>query len=167
VRTLFCFWIEVNLPAHTPVLLIFGQQGSIFLGLVRRSSTAVMDDWVPPIELNDSRAVIVGLVNSGALFSSQVSIFSRYSAAKNFAAGGRNRMSFVIARSSPGAAPQKVAESITQETGFKAMPTEGFAKANSDYIIGNTGIPISFGTAVALGILVGIVVVALTFTHFI
>jgi putative ABC transport system permease protein len=119
------------------------------------------------IELNDSRAVIVGLVNSGALFSSQVSIFTRYSAAKNFAAGGRNRMSFVIAKSNATSAPEEVSKSITEATGLKALTREGFAKANSDYIIGNTGIPISFGTVVALGIIVGIVVVALTFTLFI
>jgi putative ABC transport system permease protein len=119
------------------------------------------------IELNDSRAVIVGLVNSGALFSSQVSIFSRYSAAKNFASGGRNRMSFVIAKSMPEFLPEDVVRNISASTGLKALTSQGFAKANADYIIGNTGIPISFGTVVALGIVVGIVVVALTFTLFI
>lgn len=119
------------------------------------------------LELNDSRATIVGLVDSGALFNAQVSIFTRYSTALNFAPGGRNRMSFVLAKAAPGESPEMVARRIQKTTGLKALSSQEFAKATSDYVIGNTGIPITFGAVVFLGVVVGIVIVALTFTLFI
>jgi putative ABC transport system permease protein len=119
------------------------------------------------LELNDSRAVIVGLVDSGAQFSSQITIFTRYSSALNFAPGGRNRMSFVVAKAADDRTPEMVGAEISRSTGLKAMSSKQFATATSDFIIGNTGIPISFGVVVALGVVVGIVIVALTFTLFI
>lgn len=119
------------------------------------------------LELNDNRAVIVGLVKARAQFTSQVSIYAKYSTALNFSPGGRNRLTFIIARSASGYQPEQVAQSISKLTQLKALSSADFAKSTSDYIIGNTGIPISFGVVVVLGILVGIVVVALTFTLFI
>lgn len=119
------------------------------------------------LELNDSRAVIVGLVESGAQFSSQVTVFTRYSSALNFAPGGRNRMSFVVAKAGRGYRPEQVAAQISESTKLKALSSRDFATATSDFIIGNTGIPISFGVVVALGVVVGVVIVALTFTLFI
>jgi putative ABC transport system permease protein len=119
------------------------------------------------LELNDSRAVIVGLVDSGAQFSSQITIFTRYSSALNFAPGGRNRMNFVVAKAADGRTPELVAAEISRSTGLKALSSKEFAAATSDFIIGNTGIPISFGVVVALGVVVGVVIVALTFTLFI
>jgi putative ABC transport system permease protein len=119
------------------------------------------------LELNDTRAVIVGLVDAGAQFSSQITIFTRYSTALDFAPGGRNRMSFVLAKAVEGRTPESVAAQISANTGLKALSSKDFAKATSDFIIGNTGIPISFGVVVALGVVVGIVIVALTFTLFI
>jgi putative ABC transport system permease protein len=119
------------------------------------------------LELNDSRAVIVGLVDSGAQFSSQIAIFARYSTAQDFAPGGRNRMSFVLAKAASGETPEAVATRISATTGLKALSSKDFSSATSDFIIGNTGIPISFGVVVGLGVLVGIVIVALTFTLFI
>jgi putative ABC transport system permease protein len=119
------------------------------------------------LELNDSRAVIVGLVDSGAQFSSQIAIYTRYSTAQDFAPGGRNRMSFVLAKAGAGQTPEAVAARISAATGLKALSSKDFSSATSDFIIGNTGIPISFGVVVGLGVLVGIVIVALTFTLFI
>ena len=119
------------------------------------------------LELNDSRAVVVGLVDTGAQFSSQIALFTRYSTAQDFAPGGRSRMSFVLAKAADGQTPESVAKRITAATGLKALSSKEFATATSDFIIGNTGIPVSFGVVVALGVLVGIVVVALTFTLFI
>jgi putative ABC transport system permease protein len=119
------------------------------------------------IELNDRRAVVVGLVDAGAQFSSQVALYTRYAEARGFAPGGRNRLSFVIVGAAPGADPQALAATITRQTGLKALASADFARASSDYVIFNTGIPISFGTVVALGIVVGMVVVGLTFSLFV
>lgn len=119
------------------------------------------------LELNDRRAIIVGLVDARTQFSTQVTLYARYRSAIQFAPGGRNRLSFVIAGVLDGEDPAVVARRITERTGLKASTSSAFRRESSDYIIFNTGIPISFGTVVFLGIVVGIVIVALTFTLFV
>lgn len=119
------------------------------------------------LQINDTRAVIVGLVDAGAQFSTQVTLYTRYTTAVSLAPGGRARLSFVIARAAPGLSPDEVAARITAQTSLKAASSTAFARETSDDVIGNTGIPISIGVVVALGIVVGIVVVALTFSLFI
>ena len=119
------------------------------------------------VELNDRRAVVVGLVKAGVQFNSQVSLYARYSTALNYAPGGRNRLSFIIAMAEKGYSPAQVARNIETATGLKSLDSKAFAKASSDYVIYNTGIPVSFGTVVLLGVIVGIVIVALTFTLFV
>lgn len=119
------------------------------------------------LELNDSRAVIVGLVESSQTLSQQVQIYARYSTALSFAPGGRNRMSFVLAKAKDGENPQIVARRVEEVTGMKALSRADFRDATQRYVIFNTGIPQSFASVVTLGVIVGIVVVALTFSLFI
>ena len=62
---------------------------------------------------------------------------------------------------------QELADRITQTTGLKALTRDQFAKAGVDFIINNTGIPLSFGIAIGLGVVVAIVITALTLAMFI
>lgn len=113
------------------------------------------------VELNDRRAVVVAVVESSPTFVSGPLVFTRYSQALQFTNNGRNQLSFVLAKVSPGYDADAVAETITERTGLKARPSAQFRWENIAYIIGNTGIPISFGTVVMLGIIVGVAVVGL------
>ncbi len=119
------------------------------------------------LELNDRRAVIRGIVDINPSFTSTVVFYTRYSNALNFVPGTRNRMSFVLARSAEGMTPKQVAKRITEATGLKARTRDEFAKDGIDFIIENTGIPINFGITVALGFIVGVAIVGLTFSLFI
>lgn len=119
------------------------------------------------LELNDRRAMIAGIVDANPTFTSTVILYTRYSNALNFIPGSRNRLSFVVARAVDGEDPKAVAERIAAETGLKALTSEEFARAGVDFIIENTGIPINFGITVALGVVVGIAIVGLTFSLFI
>jgi putative ABC transport system permease protein len=119
------------------------------------------------LELNETRSVVVGLLDTKQTFGQDVQIYARYSTAQSFSPGGRNRLSFVLAKSAPGEDPQVVAKRIEEVTGLKALSKEDFRKATQDYVIFNTGIPQSFGSVVTLDVIVGIVVVALTFSLFI
>ncbi len=119
------------------------------------------------LELNDSRAVVVGLVDSSQTLSQQVQIYARYGTALSFAPGGRNRLSFVLAKAAEGEDARVVAKRIEEVTGLKALSREDFRDATQRYVIFNTGIPQSFASVVTLGVIVGIVVVALTFSLFI
>lgn len=119
------------------------------------------------LELNDQRAVIRGVVDVVPSFTAQVVLYTRYSEALNFVPGTRNRMSFVLARAAPGVDPEVLARRIAHETGLRVRTQEQFAQDGIDFIVENTGIPINFGITVALGFVVGIAIVGLTFSLFI
>ena len=119
------------------------------------------------LELNDQRAIILGIVDAIPTFTSQVTLFTKYSNALNFVPGTRNRQSFVLAGVTAGADPKAVAERITRQTGWKAETRDEFAQAGVDFIIQNTGIPTNFGITVVLGFVVGVAIVGLTFSLFI
>jgi len=72
-----------------------------------------------------------------------------------------------VAKSAPGATPQEVSRSVVARTGLQAMSAEDFRYKAIMYVVQNTGIPISIGTVVGLGILVGIAVVGLMFNLFV
>jgi putative ABC transport system permease protein len=119
------------------------------------------------LELNDQRAIILGVVDAIPTFTSQVTLFTKYSSALNYVPGTRNRQSFVLAGVPEGVDPQEVAQRITQQTGWKAQTRDDFAQAGVDFIIQNTGIPTNFGITVVLGFVVGVAIVGLTFSLFI
>jgi putative ABC transport system permease protein len=119
------------------------------------------------LEINDVRATVVGLVETNSNFNQQVTVYARYNTALNYAPGGRNRLSYVLVRVAEGLKPEEVANRIEAETGLKAMTRSAFEAATQRYVIFNTGIPQSVGSVVVLGVIVGIVIVALTFSLFI
>ncbi len=131
----------------------------------------MFEDGTNPIgqrlELNDQRAVIRGIADSIPSFTSQVTLYTKYSQALNYVPGTRNRMSFVLAGVSEGANPSEVAARIEEQTGLKAETRDEFAQAGVDFIIENTGIPTNFGITVVLGFVVGVAIVGLTFSLFI
>ncbi len=119
------------------------------------------------LELNDQRAVIRGVADSIPSFTSQVTLYTKYSRALNYVPGTRNRLSFVLAGVSEGSSATEVAARIEEQTGLKAVLREDFAQSGVDFIIENTGIPTNFGITVVLGFVVGVAIVGLTFSLFI
>jgi putative ABC transport system permease protein len=119
------------------------------------------------LELNDQRAVIMGITDSNPTFTSQVTLYTRYSNALNYAPGTRNRLSFVLVRSEDNISAEALRDRIAEQTGLKARTAKEFRRDGIDFIIENTGIPISFGITVMLGVIVGIAIVGLTFSLFI
>ncbi len=119
------------------------------------------------VELNDRRAVVRGIVEASPSFNSIPLVVTRYSQALAYTNNGRSALSFVLARTAPGVNPTNLTASIERATGLKAMTRDAFERTSRDYLIGNTGIPISIGTTVALGVIVGIAIVALTFSIFV
>jgi putative ABC transport system permease protein len=119
------------------------------------------------LELNDQRAVVRGIADAMPSFTSQVTLYTTYSQALNYVPGTRNRMSFVLVRSAPGIAPSELVARIETQTGLRARTRDRFAQDGIDFIIENTGIPLNFGITVALGFVVGVAIVGLTFSLFI
>lgn len=119
------------------------------------------------LELNDQRAVIRGVADSIPSFTSQVTLYTKYSQALNYVPGTRNRLTFVLVGVAEGETAEGVAARIEAQTGLKAETREEFAQAGVNFIIENTGIPLNFGITVALGFIVGVAIVGLTFSLFI
>ena len=119
------------------------------------------------LELNDQRAVIRGIADAIPSFTSQIVLYTKYSQALNYVPGTRNRLTFVLAGVSEGESVEAVAKRISEQTGLKALPREQLAQSGVDFIIENTGIPLNFGITVALGFVVGVAIVGLTFSLFI
>ena len=119
------------------------------------------------LELNDQRAVVRGIADSIPSFTSTVVLYTKYSQALNFVPGTRNRLSFVLVGKADDVTAAQLVERIEAETGLRARTREDFARDGVDFIIENTGIPINFGITVALGFIVGVAIVGLTFSLFI
>jgi len=119
------------------------------------------------LELNDRRAVVAAILRVPPPFNTQPLLYTRYSQALAYTNNGRNQMTYVLARARLDSDPRRVAADIAERTALKAMSTDDFRWMTMSYFLRNTGIPINFGTVVALGVVVGIAVVGLTFNMFV
>jgi len=119
------------------------------------------------IELNDRRARIAAIVDASPAFAANLTIYCRYSLATAYTNPGRNVMSFIMAKSSDRESPEAVSARIAERTGLKAITSEEFRRESIGYLLANTGIPVSFGTVVVLGAIIGVAIVGLTFNQFI
>lgn len=118
------------------------------------------------LELNDRRAVVVGICRVSRTFQSQPVIYTTYSRATTFAPRERRLLSFVLVGAEPGVDRDALAARIERETGLAALSQDGFSWKTVTYFMKNTGIPINFGISVLLGFLVGTAIAGQTFYNF-
>ena len=118
------------------------------------------------LELNDHKAVIVGISDASAPFLSNPIIHARYSQAVNFVGRERTQLSYVLAKSAPGATPDEVIPRIQAHTGLRARTTDEFLWDSIFYYLKNTGIPVNFGITITIALIVGTVVAGQTFYLF-
>jgi putative ABC transport system permease protein len=119
------------------------------------------------LELNDNRAVVVGIARVTRTFQSQPVIYTTYSRAMRFAPRERKLLSFILAKVAAGHSMLDVTQRINQQTGLAAFTAQQFKGITIRYFMKNTGIPINFGIAIGLGFLVGVAIVGQTFFSFI
>lgn len=117
-------------------------------------------------EMNDRRAVIVGLCKASPTFQTFPIVYARYSQATLFVPRERKLMSFVLAQNSPDVPAAEVCDRIRAQTGLAALTRHDFAWKTINYYLKRTGIPINFGITVALGFFVGSAIAGQTFYLF-
>jgi putative ABC transport system permease protein len=120
------------------------------------------------LEINDKRAVVVGISQTNLTFQRQPLLYTTYSRAMAYSPAERLKLSFILAGIQQGADVQTVKNNITKHTGLEARTKEEFQKMTLNYVMENTGIPINFGTSVLLGFLVGAAIAGqmfFSFTH--
>lgn len=118
------------------------------------------------LEMNDRRAVIVGICKASPTFQTFPILYARYSQAINFSPRERKVLSFVLADPAPGWSAEEVCRNIQQSTGLQALTREQFLWKTIGYYLQRTGIPINFGITVALGFFVGSAIAGQTFYLF-
>ena len=117
-------------------------------------------------EMNDRRAVVVGLTTASRAFQSFPIVYTRYSQATLYAPRERKIMSFVLAEQAPGESAEEVCRRIEERTGLQALTQKQFVRKTIRYYIAKTGIPVNFGITVFLGFLVGTAIAGQTFYLF-
>ena len=117
-------------------------------------------------EMNDHRAIIVGVCEATRTFQSNPVVYTTYTRAKTFAPQERKILSYVLAKTEPGLTAREVAGRIAAATGLGAKTSDEFMWMTIDYYLRYTGIPFNFGITAFLGFLVGTAIAGQTFYNF-
>lgn len=118
------------------------------------------------IEMNDRRAVLVGICKASPPFQTLPIVYTRYSQATFFAPRERNTLSFILVKAKPGVPLGDLSTRIQGQTGLAALTPEQFSWKTIDFFIQFTGIPVNFGITVLLGFVVGVAIAGQTFYLF-
>lgn len=118
------------------------------------------------VEINDKRALVVGICESTRTFQSQPLIYTTYGRALRYAPSERKQLSFILVKAKEGFSPQVLAKRISKETGLMALTKQQFKKLTVLYYLKKTGIPLNFGVAVLLGFVIGVAISGQTFYNF-
>lgn len=118
------------------------------------------------LELNDHRAVVVGICRVSRTFQSQPVVYTTYTRATRFAPHERKLLSFIQVKAKPGVDPKALCGRITRATGLAAYTKREFEELTVYYFMKYTGIPFNFGITVFLGFVVGTTIAGQTFYSF-
>lgn len=159
------------------------EQGKLLYGTLedlRRPDAVIMDEFgwrylfgkepfVPgrTLEMNDKRAVIVGLAKCNPTFQTFPILYCTYSQAVKYVPQERKTLTFVLAKAADGVSPDDLCARIQSQTRtLRALTNDQFFWTTIGYYLKRTGIPINFGITVALGFVVGCAIAGQTFYLF-
>jgi putative ABC transport system permease protein len=159
------------------------EQGKLLHGKLedlRRPDAVIMDEFgwrylygkepfAPgkTIEMNDKRAVIVGLAKCNPTFQTFPILYCTYSQAVKYVPQERKTLTFILVKADDGVTPEALCARIDERTGdLRALTDEQFFWTTIGYYLKRTGIPINFGITVALGFFVGCAIAGQTFYLF-
>jgi putative ABC transport system permease protein len=118
-------------------------------------------------QLNDRRAVLVGICKVAPTFFSDPVIYARYSQAARFVPQERNLMNYILVKPEEGVDQLEVCRRIEERTKRTALTGKQFFWKTVKYFLSSTGIPVNFGITIALGFIVGAAVTGQTLYLFI
>lgn len=159
------------------------EQGKLLHGSLedlRRPDAVIMDEFgwrylfgkepfAPgrTLEMNDKRAVIVGLAKCNPTFQTFPILYCTYSQAVKYVPQERKTLTFVLAKAADGVTPEELCQRIQAQTRtLRALTDDQFFWATIGYYLKRTGIPINFGITVMLGFIVGCAIAGQTFYLF-
>jgi putative ABC transport system permease protein len=125
-------------------------------------------------EINDIEARVVGICKAMRSFTGGPYLWTTYERALQYTPSSRKMLSAVIAAPVAGISSEDAAAEIKRQTGLRAYVNRSFGSDDRDFntstiwwYVKNTGIPISFGTTVIIGFIVGVSIACQTFYAFV
>jgi putative ABC transport system permease protein len=125
-------------------------------------------------EINDVEARVVGICEAMRSFTGGPYIWTTYERALQYTPQSRKMLTAVIAAPVEGMTSDEAAAAIEEATGLRAYVNRDFGDNAKDFntatvwwYVKNTGIPISFGTTVVIGFIVGVAIACQTFYAFV
>ena len=131
------------------------------------------------LEMNDHRAVIVGVCKASDTFQTFPIFYCRYHQAIRYVPQERKVMSAILVGIEPGTPAEEVCRRITEQTalkpskpgepprpGLKALTHDQFVWSTLMYFVRRTGIVVNFSITVFLGFIVGTAIAGQTFYTF-
>lgn len=118
------------------------------------------------LELNNQRAVVVGVCQASLTFQTLPLVWTRFSQAALYMGPEQRPVTVILAQGRPDVPAEEVCRRIAHETSLLALTREQFASRTIDHYLKRTGILINFGTTVLLGFLVGAAIAGQTFYTF-
>jgi putative ABC transport system permease protein len=137
------------------------------VGVEKYRKKGIKIDIGTSFEINDKRAEVVAICHENRSFLAQPYVFTTYDRALQYAKPQRKMLSCVLVEPKPGVSPQELAARISTVPGLRAFERDDLFWTTIRWYIKNTGIPISFGTVVIMGMIVGIAIAGQTFYLFI
>jgi putative ABC transport system permease protein len=137
------------------------------VGVEKYRKKGIKIDIGTSFEINDKRAEVVAICHENRSFLAQPYVFTTYDRALQFAKPQRKMLSCVLVEPKPGVSSQELAARISRVPGLRAFARDDLFWGTILWYIKNTGIPISFGTVVIMGMIVGIAIAGQTFYLFI
>ena len=118
------------------------------------------------LELNDHRAVVVGICKVSRAFQNQPVLYTTYSRATIFAPRERKLLSFVLVKAKKGQDLKVLCDRITRVTGLVAYTRDEFKWVTVKYYLKYTGIPVNIGTMAILTLIIGTLITGQMFYNF-
>jgi putative ABC transport system permease protein len=137
------------------------------VGVEKYRKKGIKIDIGTSFEINDKRAEVVAICHENRSFLAQPYVFTTYDRALQFAKPQRKMLSCVLVEPKPGVSPKELATRISGVPGLRAFARDDLFWTTIWWYVKNTGIPISFGTVVIMGMIVGIAIAGQTFYLFI
>jgi putative ABC transport system permease protein len=106
-------------------------------------------------QLNDKRAVLVGVCQVAPPFFSDPIVYARYSQAASYVPRERNLMNYILVKAQDGVDQADLCKRIEDQTGRLALTQQRFFWKTVNYFLASTGIPVNFGITITLGFIVG------------
>jgi len=137
------------------------------VGIDKFRKKGIKIDIGTTFEINDKRAQVVALCHANRSFLGQPYVYTTYDRALQYAKPQRKMLSCVLVEPKSGVSARELAARISVLPGLRAYDRDELFWDTVWWYVKNTGIPISFGTVVIMGIIVGIAIAGQTFYLFI